>query len=228
MTGLGLRSCAVVAVIACLAGAACGREEPAATTPVQLVAGPSAMPSGPGAAAGPRLPAAGAAGDDPASSRSLHATSRSRSAKSSSASTATACAGPRRRPTSISRATSSGRRSTCATASTSATTRRPCRRCSTRLTAGASRRCAGTRRRGAVAFPPRNEPYAFRQELEAQVPGRAAAQRHVLVRRHRGRDRVDAGVPAVSRESLRARLAPRRRCSTRSTGRASPRSARTR
>ncbi|MCU0251477.1 MAG: hypothetical protein MUE61_14805 [Vicinamibacterales bacterium] len=51
MTCLGRRrSCAVVAVIACVAGAACGREEPAATTPVQLVAGPSATASGPGTA----------------------------------------------------------------------------------------------------------------------------------------------------------------------------------
>jgi hypothetical protein len=51
MLGLGRRrSCAVVAVIACVGGAACGREEPAATTPVQLVAGPSATASGSGTA----------------------------------------------------------------------------------------------------------------------------------------------------------------------------------
>jgi hypothetical protein len=63
MAGLDRWSCAVVAVITCLAGAACGRDEPGATTPVQLVAGPSAMPSGLGDAAVPRLPAAGTAGD---------------------------------------------------------------------------------------------------------------------------------------------------------------------
>jgi len=63
MTCQALRSSAVVAVIACVAGAACGREEPAATTPVQLVAGPSAMPSGLAAATVPRLAAVGTAGD---------------------------------------------------------------------------------------------------------------------------------------------------------------------
>jgi len=49
MIGRGPRSCAIVAVITCLAGAACGREEPAAMTPVQLVAGPSALSAGQGA-----------------------------------------------------------------------------------------------------------------------------------------------------------------------------------
>ena len=53
MSGQGLRRCAVVAVMTCLAGAACGREEPASTTPLQPVTGPSAAPSGLGAAASP-------------------------------------------------------------------------------------------------------------------------------------------------------------------------------
>ena len=53
MSGQGLRRCAVVAVITGLAAAACGREDPASTTPVQLVTGPSAVPSGLGAASSP-------------------------------------------------------------------------------------------------------------------------------------------------------------------------------
>ena len=123
MTSQALRSSAVVAVIACVAGAACGREEPAATTPVQLVAGPSAMPSGLGAAAGPRLPAAGTGGD-------------------------------------VS---------------------------------------------GVIAFPPRNEPFAFREELERQVPRRSAPVPVVDLRRSRRRHRLDAGVPALPRQPVRPR-----------------------
>ena len=146
MTSQALRSSAVVAVIACVAGAACGREEPAATTPVQLVAGPSATPSGLGAAAGPRLPAAGTGGD-------------------------------------VS---------------------------------------------GVIAFPPRNEPFAFREELEAQVPRRAAAFRLVHLRRSRRRHRLDAGVPARTASTSATTRRPCRRCSSRSTAAASRRGAGTR
>lgn len=42
----GLRNAVIAAVIACLAATGCGRQEPAPSTPIQLVAGPSAVPSG--------------------------------------------------------------------------------------------------------------------------------------------------------------------------------------
>ena len=46
MIDRGLRPSAVAVVVACLAATGCGRQEPAPTTPLQLVAGPSAITSG--------------------------------------------------------------------------------------------------------------------------------------------------------------------------------------
>ena len=69
------------------------------------------------------------------------------------------------------------------------------------------------------AFPPRNEPFVFRQQLETTYRDGSAPRRRREFRGHRGHDRLDAGIPALSRQRLRPR-----RCAD-SSGLADPGSA---
>jgi hypothetical protein len=158
-----LRTLAVVLVAACLACSACGREEPDSTPPIQLVAGPSATATGQGAAgAYPALDAAGVIAFPPrnepfAFRQELEAKYRD---------------GLRRSPSSTyvdlegdivwTQEYLRYRVNQCdhATAVQKVLDQIDGR--------GIAPVCGNPPAGGQVAFPPRNEPYAFRQELEAK------------------------------------------------------------
>ncbi len=69
-----------------------------------------------------------------------------------------------------------------------------------------------------VAFPPRNEPFDFRANaLEVRYRDGLRRPADFELRRHRRHHRLDAGVPALSRQSVRATRSRSTRSSRRST-----------
>ena len=62
---------------------------------------------------------------------------------------------------------------------------------------------------GRVNFPPRNEPLAFRTDLETEVPRHAGTPDPADLRGPRGERRLGAGVPALPRQRMHARAGGR-------------------
>jgi len=177
MSDRGLRSSAVAALLTCLAGAACGREDPAAVAPVQLVTGPSALSSG--SAAATVLPGPDVTGviafpprNEPFAFRQELEVKYRDALRRSPSSTHVDLEGDivwtqeylRYRVNQCDHATAvqkvldqiDGR--------------------------GVAPACGNPPPGGDVPFPPRNEPYAFRQELERKYReglGRSAASSYV-------------------------------------------------
>lgn len=158
-----LQTLLVVLVAACLAGSACGREEPASTPPIQLVTGPSATSAGQAAlGAYPALDAPGAVAFPPRNEPYAFREELERKYRD----------GLRRSPSSTyvdlegdivwTQEYLRYRVNQCdhATAVQKVLDQIDGR--------GIAPVCGNLPAGGAVPFPPRNEPYAFRQELEAK------------------------------------------------------------
>ncbi len=153
----------IAAVIACLAAAGCGRQEPAPSTPIQLVAGPSAVPSGSAAATAAMASATGGASvvafpprNEPFAFREELESKYRDGLRRSPSSTYVDLEGDIVWTQEYLRYRVNG----CdhATAAQKVLDQIDGR--------GIAPVCGDPQAAGAVAFPPRNEPFAFRQALE--------------------------------------------------------------